>query len=402
MQEIVFDKPYAFVPAKPGRFWSHVMRHYLPRYLRKSYGIETSEISGIERLKSSIAAGHGVILAPNHCRPCDPMVMGLVADAVDTPIYIMAGWHLFMQNRVQRWLLPRIGAFSVYREGADREGLKFAVQAIANAERPLLIFPEGIVSRTNDRLKHLLDGVAFIARLAAKQRASAASPGKVVIHPVALRYTFGGDISSALDPVLTTIEKRLAWQASSDRPLLERITRIGHALLCLKESEYFGEPQTGTLAERLERLSDRVLEPLEKEWCKGRRGPNIIERIKTLRSAILPDMAADKVTPEERARRWRQLADIYFAQQLWSYPPDYFDPNPTPEQLLETVERFEEDLTDVATIYRPMHVKITVGEALEVGTERDKSAAQDPLMSELRARLESMLATGRDSMERSR
>jgi 1-acyl-sn-glycerol-3-phosphate acyltransferase len=371
------------------------MRHYLPRYLRKSYGIESHEVAGTDRLAASIAAGHGVVLAPNHCRPCDPMVMGLVADAADTPIHIMAGWHLFMQNRVQRWLLPRIGAFSVYREGTDREALKFAVQSLVDARRPLLLFPEGIVSRTNDQLKHLLDGVAFIARMAAKQKAAATPPGKVVIHPVALRYTFGGDIARALDPVLTTIERRLAWQPANDRPLLERITRIGYALLSLKETEYFGEPQTGTLADRLTRLTDRVLEPLEKEWLKGRKEANIIERVKALRTAILPDMAADKVTVDERARRWRQLADIYFAQQLWSYPPDYFTTNPTPEQLLETVERFEEDLTDVATIHRPMHVKIVVGEAIEVNPSREKGAVRDPLMTTLRERLEAMLAEGR-------
>ena len=41
----------------------------------------------------------------------------------------------------------------------------------------------------------------------------------------------------------------------------------------------------------------------------------------------------------ERARRWEQLADLYLVGQLSCYPPDYLAAKPTPERLLETVER---------------------------------------------------------------
>jgi len=36
----------------------------------------------------------------------------------------MASWHLFKQSAAQTWLLRRAGAFSVYREGMDRDALK--------------------------------------------------------------------------------------------------------------------------------------------------------------------------------------------------------------------------------------------------------------------------------------
>ena len=38
---------------------------------------------------------------------------------------------------------------------------------------------------------------------------------------------------------------------------------------------------------------------------------------------------------------------------------------PTPERLLETVERYEEDLTDAARPHSPIHAVISVGEAME-------------------------------------
>lgn len=92
-------------------------------------------------------------------------------------------------------------------------------------------------------------------------------------------------------------------------------------------------------------------------------------------------------------RRWRQLADIYLAQQLAFYPPDYLAAEPTPERLLETVEKFEEDLTDVARIHAPMRAVVDVGEAIEVSPERTRGADGDPLMATIREQLETMLAT---------
>src|SRR4029077_8893901 len=106
--------------------------------------------------------------------------------------------------------------------------------------------------------------------------------------------------------------------------------------------------------------------------------------------AILPEMVAEKIDEAERNRRWRQLADIYLAQQLSCYPPDYFKLEPTPEKMLETVERFEEDLTDKARVHRPIHAVIEVGEAIEVPPGRDRGSAGDPMMAQGRQRLETM------------
>src|SRR5579862_576830 len=173
MQPIVIDKPYKFVPPVHGEFWARVLGRLLPRSLRRNYGIASHELRGVEYLKQSLASGHGIVVAPNHCRPCDPLVLGFLCRGVNMPFYCMTSWHLFMQSRFQRWVLRQFGAFSVYREGTDREGLKTAINILVEAKRPLILFPEGMVSRANDRLGALLPGTAFIARSAAKQRAKA-------------------------------------------------------------------------------------------------------------------------------------------------------------------------------------------------------------------------------------
>lgn len=390
MQNIVITEPYRFVPPRFSRFWARVIQWWLPGHLRKTSGVTSWECVDTERLRASLQSGAGVLLAANHCRPCDPMVLGLLAREVARPFHVMASWHLFKQSRLQAFLLPRIGAFSVYREGLDRESLKCATRVLAEAQFPLAIFPEGFVTRNNDRLLHLQDGVAFLARAAAKQRAAHPKPGKVVVHPVFIRYFFEGDLAETVAPVLKNIEARLSWQPQNHLRLPERIIKAGHGLLALKEIEYLGASQRGSVTERLPQLLDHLLEPLEKEWVGGRREPDTMARVKRLRSAILPDMVGGEVDAAEVARRWRQLADLYLAQQLHCYSGDYLAGAPTPERLLETVERYEEDLTDVSGPHAPLHAVISVGEAIEAAPARDRSADSDPIASELRRQLEWM------------
>ncbi len=187
MNNIIIEKPYIFVPPYDGWFWPKFLQLFVRRRLRRVFGIQEIECRGLQHLRESLAAGHGVLIAPNHCRPCDPFVISELARQVGEIPYTMASWHLFMQGRLQAWMLRRAGVFSIYREGMDRAALAAATEILVKAHRPLVIFPEGVISRTNDRLNALMEGTALIARSAAKKRAAARPPGQVVVHPVALR-----------------------------------------------------------------------------------------------------------------------------------------------------------------------------------------------------------------------
>src|SRR5690348_10647387 len=179
--DVISEKPYRFVPPYHGRLWTEFMHPFLPAYLARFWGIEHVECREVERLRESLAAGHGILLAPNHTRHCDPFVMGRLSRAARVPFFQMASWHLFMNGGWQAWMLRRLGAFSVFREGMDRPAMNAAIEILVSAERPLVIFPEGVMSRANDRLNPLMEGTAFIARTAAKRRAKSSPAGQVVI-----------------------------------------------------------------------------------------------------------------------------------------------------------------------------------------------------------------------------
>ena len=391
MQKIVFDDPYEFVPPHCGNIWPRVLGLLLAPILKKSYGVVDVECRGTALLRESLTAGHGIILAANHCRPGDPFVMGLLARQMSTNLHLMASWSVFKQSRLQTFVARRVGAFSVYREGMDRASLNQAIDTLVDARRPLVIFPEGVISRANDRLGGLMDGTAFMARQAARKRAKKNPDAKVVIHPVAVKYQFLGNLNESIEPVLKQIEDRFTWGSQSHFGLFNRITHIGAALIALKEIEFLGEPQTGSVHNRVGRLVDHLLMPLEAEWMRKPQNGDVVTRVKNLRTAILPDMVEGDITDDERDRRWRQLADLYLAQQLWFYPAEYVAEDSPAERILETVERFEEDLTDTTQIHAPLKAIVQVGDAIEVGADRPKRGLDDPLMAALKNAIKSML-----------
>lgn len=129
---------------------------------------------------------------------------------------------------------------------------------------------------------------------------------------------------------------------------------------------------------------------MEDEWAGSRHDGDAVTRIKRLRAAILPDLVNGDLSEEERSSRWRRLSDLYLVQQLDGYPGDYFE-DLTPERVLETVERYEEDLTDIARPHFPIRAILTVGDAIEVPAARTKTPDADPVTREIRKSLERML-----------
>ncbi|MCP4096522.1 MAG: hypothetical protein GY748_09810, partial [Planctomycetaceae bacterium] len=150
-------------------------------------------------------------------------------------------------------------------------------------------------------------------------------------------------------------------------------------------------PQFGAIPARLQKIIDSILVPLEEEWIEGVREGSLIGRIKRLRFVILRDMIQDNVTEEERDRRWIHLNDMNLAQQLGHYPPHYVKSKPTPERLLETVEKFEFDLTGSTRIHRPMSATVRIGSAIPVPTKRDRQYKHDSVMVAVEQQLHELL-----------
>lgn len=372
MQPMVTDEPYQFVPPVRGRAWPSILKYIVPWFVNRTYGVTDVEFRGLEHLQASIDAGRGILVAPNHCRPADPMVIGLQSRTTGRFMYAMATWNLFREGAFQRFMIRRLGAFSVYREGIDRASMKEAIADLAEGDRMLLLFPEGIVARTNDRVLPLLEGTGFIAGQAAKKR-----EGPIAVHPAAIRYFFTGDdaaLRASAIPIIERLEQRFVMHTNTNLSLYERIARIDAMLVTAKEVEHFGAPESGCIAQRRAALVERLLGPLEKKWNGGRTEGRLALRVKLLRTNILADMTAGKVDAEEKRLRWQDLARVYDAQRISNHPPGYCTPEAPRERVLETIERLEEDAYDKASTHRPWKAVIQFAPAVEITAARTDEA----------------------------
>ena len=78
-------------------------------------------------------------------------------------------------------------------------------------------------------------------------------------------------------------------------------------------------------------------------------------------------------SPDEQAALDRDLEDLFFVIQLYSYPGDYVAEKPVLERIAETLDKFEEDVlrADYPSVRGNRHVVVQFGEPLTVPNGRE-------------------------------
>ncbi len=395
MQNYLIEKPYQFVPRiRAG--WPQqllVRSGLLEITLRRRDNVVAHEIRNLDRLRRTLSSGDSLLLISNHCRPSDPSVLQLLSRDLKQPFYFMASWHVFEQGWLQRWILRLVGGFSVHREGMDRQSLNSAVEILQSAERPLVMFPEGTTSRTNDTLMGFMEGPMFVARLAAVRRKKS-NGGRVVCHPIAIKYIVDDpEFAASIESLLQRLEQLLGWQSQALIPPLYRIQRIDEALIALKEIEHGVAYDSSTpIHQRRIQLVHALLNPLEQEWLASPQpDADVSTRTKMLIQQIFPELAKGEVSKAERERRWGQLERIDIVQQLCRHPERYIQQLPSRERILETIENFEELLTGQVSRAVRLKAVIDVQAGIEIPAQKHRDPTADPCLIAIRQSMEESL-----------
>jgi hypothetical protein len=390
------ELPYRFYPPRIDPLWMFLGRYYIARELRRELQVHEIVVAGLEELRPLLERGDGVLIAPNHCDNADAGVMFEVARRAGRPFYYMAAYQLF--TGLNRFHLPRLGVFPVDREGSDLRAFKTGVEILAAGKNPLVVFPEGEVYHTADRLTPLREGAAALAATAARKAAEAER--NVWIVPTAIKYRFleGHDPLPALERLMTELEARYTWWPRCDHDLVERIYFYGAGLLALKELEYHGAVQPGAIKERLAALRQSILARIEDRRLGKRCSDDDPARVKELRHVCLEALASPAVTAEESAALRRDLNDLFVVIQLYSYPGDYVKECPTVERVAETLMKFEQDVFAIAEMIRPRgprRASVRLGAPIDVGSALTSAAkprrAAVALTTELEGRIQGLL-----------
>jgi 1-acyl-sn-glycerol-3-phosphate acyltransferase len=393
------ELPYQFYPPRIHALWEWVGRIHIKRELRRVLRVESIEVEGAEELAPLLARGDGVLITPNHSDNADAGVMFELGHRVRRPFYFMAAYQLF--TGVNRIHLPRLGVFPVDREGADLRAFKMGVEILSGRKNPLVVFPEGEIYHTSDRLTPLREGAAALAVAAARKGGEQGRRTWIVPAAIKYRYEGGGAIVPALERLMAELEARQTWWPRKDRDLVERIYFYAEGMLALKELEYYGAIRHGTIKERIEALRACLLERIEDRRLGKRSTEDAPVRVKELRRACLDALAAPGVTADDADALRRDLNDLFVVVQLYSYPGDYVKECPTLERVAETLTKFEEDIfasPGMVPPRGPRRARVRLGPAIDVGAALNAAARPRHAAAALTAELEQRMQTLLDAL----
>ncbi|MFO0944449.1 MAG: lysophospholipid acyltransferase family protein [Planctomycetota bacterium] len=393
MQLEHFLQPYEFIPPKPGTFWCWLFSFQVVPRLQRTYGVHEHEFRGLDHLKDSLRRNAGILLAPNHCRYADPPVLGLLSLEAKQYFYYAASWHLFMQKRFHRWVFPRVGVYSVFREGADRDMVRETVRILEEAERPVVMYPEGTFYRQNDKLGPFQEGVTFIAR-----RAASKAKRPILIHPVAIKYWFTEDPRQAIAERLDRLEKHFFWEPENRGNALERVLRIITGYMAVREVEYLGRNLSDGLERRITHLTDQLLTRLEKQVLGQEKSGVAMERLRIVRQAVVRELRGTVSGSAEQAQVLRTLRDTGICQQIISQDVPYLLDNPSEERLAETIQRHEEDLLGFEKPIAKMGVVVEILPALNVADFPEGRRGEEGAFNGLTARIGKDIQSAIDRM----
>ncbi len=366
------------------------MRKFAQRNFERIHKVE---IHGLERLKSAVAAGQGVLITPNHCTYSDPFLLYDAADRAGIAAYFMSAWQVFGQaSWLKQYVLQKHGAFTVDRDGTDRQAFRTAVEILRTRHEPLVVFPEGEMYHLGDKVTPFHEGAAAMALSATRK-----SDRPIVCLPCGLKYYPLADPQPQFAALLDRMEAALHWRPRPDLPLLNRIYRLADGALALKEIEHTGTTSAKPLPERLGSLANHVLCGLEQRHQLSSDG-NVPQRLKRARGHIVR-LLGEEVVPAEKAAKLRtELDDIFVVVQLFCYPGDYVAEQPSLTRISETLDKLEEDILKVplAKPRVPRGAIVTFGEPLLIDradTRKDSvSLLTDRLQDSVQGLLDSIQA----------
>jgi Acyltransferase len=393
---------YQFIPPRHSRFWFWAGGYYNRFLMTREQRIAEIDATRIDGLGALVERGDSVLITPNHADHADAYVLYELSRRMNTPFTYMAAYQIF--TGMARWVLPRVGVFSVDREGADLSAFKAAVNLLAEGKHPLVIFPEGEIYRVAERLTPLREGAFAIAAAAARKLEGSGRKLWIVPAGVCYRFVEGHDPLPALGSLMDRLETRFTWRVQSSQPLAERILHYADGILSLKEVEYLGSPSHGTFKERAANLIEGILAAIEERRLKGRRPATVPERVKELRRACLETLEQEPVprnSPASIGAR-HDLEDLFLVIQIFSYPGDYVRMNPTVERVAETLMKCEEDFlgVDQAPPRAPRRALVRFGEPIDL-SERLAAPGQPrsrQLVSALTAEIEKRIQAILDAM----
>jgi 1-acyl-sn-glycerol-3-phosphate acyltransferase len=364
---------------------------------------------GLERFQA--LKGKRVVICPNHANHNDPEVMFAFSNMVGENFNFLAAREIFDYGKGKNgWALQRLGVYSVVRGAVDRESFKTTKTLIAAGKKKLVIFPEGEISRQNDTLMPLEQGVAQMAFWALDDVHKTMPDESVYLLPIGIKYTYRENIKKAIEHSLSKLEDHMGIKRSEETVSpYARLRAVSEKLLSSLEREYAHQPpKDATLNERIDSLRWFILKTVANFMnLKMSEKDSQLDWIRVVRNALDDFIYADDETlsdyerkiHDEKANKIRGFyRDLNRVVNFIAIYDGYLRDHLTQERFSDVLDRFESEVFGRSTIRGARTVMIDVGRPVSLlelypDYKMNKRATIASVNEDLSAQISTMLET---------
>ena len=198
------------VPPRPSRAIVWIIRMVGPLYRRAIMAMAPVATDNLQPLEAVLADPKTLtFIAFRHPSKDDPLIIFQTVDRLrrngaDAPVFLYGRGVPVWGGPIVAWLLPRIGAISVFHSAINRNSMAHVRRQISSRGAPICLAPEAQVTYHNYRVAPIQRGTASLA-------IDAATAGRsVAIVPVALEFRYPDRHHHRFFRFLRHLESRVA------------------------------------------------------------------------------------------------------------------------------------------------------------------------------------------------
>jgi len=394
-----------FVPPRhhAGLFWFATT--FVPHLGRFFGNVHALRLDPEDRVILDQLRGSRAILSPNHPTETDPIVVFWLSRMLDQRFNFLATRETLDGPR--GWLLNRIGVYSVIRGFADRESLRMTRKLLAELDRKVVIFPEGLVYEHNDRLLEFQSGVAQLGFWALDDLEKAGKPLSLPLVPLAIKYRCCAAPEPAIERGLSGLERTLGLPAVPKEGIYPRLRRLGsHVVGTLEQKEGIKPDPEGDLGERirivrrktLERVARAIGATVNDREPAGEQLHHLFNELKAWvgRPPEGQNDYEERLYQQRLATAAPLFAELVRLHNTVAVTGDYVASEPTAERFLEVLGRLQMEVWGKVRHEAPLRAVVRVAPPIRLEERREeyrqnKRATVAAVTAELQGTIRAML-----------
>lgn len=407
----VRPKPFTFYPPKTSPFWVGLAKRRIRRVIRRQLKVTEIDISAADLDMLRQLKGQRCLLTPSHSGGYEPHIILYLSKLLDDIYNYVAAVEVFEQAPINRWLMPRLGVYSIVRGAVDRQSFATTRELLAAGKRWLVIFPEGHSIGQNSTLAPFQEGVVQLAFKAYEDARAAGAGAHLYCVPIAIKYLYLTDMHDEIDRSLDRLAEALSIsKTATSASRYSRLRQIAEAVLVANEKAHQVKPDSSCeMNDRIQNLKVLVASKIERQLGivpAGRQ--TLLDRIRSMFNAVdrivhdePPASEYEQRLALERGQMARALYDdLWRLVQFVAIYDGYVRESMTVERFMDVLGLLEQEIFKKRRVWGPRKTRIKVGQPIDL---KDHASAYDQNKREtvqaINNRLESAVRESLEGME---